>query len=205
VDLDNVPIPSSIKREIRDMYPGHNENKHLLILKKLLELGADPNSHDIYKFSPLNYAVKSGLNLQAESFVAVLLKHGAEPNTMSCFGNMPLSHASFCLSFQIHRNMKLLSFGIDVTDILISYNAKPKTKDEANDLRSCAESYGHVDFAVRVREAFPRGKYECEKCDKYAEKKCTACSIVYYCSPECQKQDWKFHKLTCRKNRQIER
>ena len=28
-------------------------------------------------------------------------------------------------------------------------------------------------------------------------KKCDHCEIVYYCSRNCQKKDWKKHKVTC--------
>ncbi|ORY15658.1 hypothetical protein BCR33DRAFT_338975 [Rhizoclosmatium globosum] len=34
---------------------------------------------------------------------------------------------------------------------------------------------------------------------KYSRlKKCKACSAVYYCSRECQREHWKEHKLSCR-------
>ncbi len=29
-------------------------------------------------------------------------------------------------------------------------------------------------------------------------KKCGSCKIAHYCSPECQKKDWKFHKIACK-------
>ena len=29
-------------------------------------------------------------------------------------------------------------------------------------------------------------------------KKCGRCKAVSYCSPQCQKTDWKSHKMTCR-------
>lgn len=28
-------------------------------------------------------------------------------------------------------------------------------------------------------------------------KKCSKCTIVYYCSPSCQRTHWKIHKKTC--------
>lgn len=31
-------------------------------------------------------------------------------------------------------------------------------------------------------------------------KKCSRCKEVFYCSKECQKCDWKTHKLQCNKN-----
>lgn len=40
---------------------------------------------------------------------------------------------------------------------------------------------------------------ECHICKKTDVKllKCGACGIVQYCSKECQKSDWKDHKVTC--------
>lgn len=37
----------------------------------------------------------------------------------------------------------------------------------------------------------------CNKCGKDAIKKCGRCKSVYYCSRECQVEDWKTHKPIC--------
>ena len=38
----------------------------------------------------------------------------------------------------------------------------------------------------------------CRVCQKpNATKRCSRCNIVWYCSPECQKKDWKTHKPVC--------
>lgn len=40
----------------------------------------------------------------------------------------------------------------------------------------------------------------CNTCNKRGKmKKCTQCKSTYYCSKECQIQDWKKHKKRCKK------
>lgn len=34
-------------------------------------------------------------------------------------------------------------------------------------------------------------------CNKIGTKKCAGCFVELYCSIECQKADWKMHKLIC--------
>ena len=40
---------------------------------------------------------------------------------------------------------------------------------------------------------------KCQDCGKDGAKKCGACGEVYYCSRECQKRDWKRHKIACQR------
>ena len=37
----------------------------------------------------------------------------------------------------------------------------------------------------------------CQVCGKDASKKCSRCSLAWYCSAECQKKHWKEHKSVC--------
>jgi len=54
VNIEELPgLTEQNVEEIRLMYSGNNENKHIKILEKLLKLGADPNAHDILGNTPL--------------------------------------------------------------------------------------------------------------------------------------------------------
>ena len=179
------------KQDIRKMYSGNNENKHLEILKKLIEFGADVNAQDINGYTPLHYALLPDCYKDlAFNTATVLLKHGANPNLESRDGSKILTN------FSIQFNAAKMEF----IDILIQHDAKLTEKKHANDLRTSVETYGSKELAVKVREAHPRGKEECEKCLKPAPRKCGACGLVYYCTPACQKLDWKFHKVSCKRN-----
>jgi len=39
----------------------------------------------------------------------------------------------------------------------------------------------------------------CAKCSKPSESRCSACITTYYCSKDCQKNDWQNHKSECKK------
>jgi hypothetical protein len=40
----------------------------------------------------------------------------------------------------------------------------------------------------------------CNGCGKSAKTRCSICNYCWYCSDECQKEDWKIHKLMCVKH-----
>lgn len=43
-------------------------------------------------------------------------------------------------------------------------------------------------------------KNKCGKCSQAAEKKCSSCELVFYCSRDCQAQHWPVHKSFCKTN-----
>ena len=189
VNLDIDPtFTKEEKKKIRLMYSGNNENKHVMILEKLIKLGADVRAHDIYGYTPLHCAT----HYKNAAMVKVLLKHGANPNSESRSCLRPLA-------FLFHMFNKEHSMGM--INNLIEYNAKVTNEEEIYALRSNVETYGSVDLAIKVRKSHPRGKNECEKCVQPAPRMCSACGLVYYCSLTCQKMDWKFHKVLCKQNK----
>jgi hypothetical protein len=42
-----------------------------------------------------------------------------------------------------------------------------------------------------------RGRERCFECGKDATQRCSACGVTFYCGVECQRKDWKTHKLIC--------
>ena len=83
--------------------------------------------------------------------------------------------------------------------LILKHGIKPGKARAANRIRQAFETYGNLDMAADVREALPREGNLCEKCCSVATKRCTACKSVIYCSVACQKLDWKFHKITCKR------
>lgn len=46
-------------------------------------------------------------------------------------------------------------------------------------------------------------KHFCPICKKEATQLCSRCKKVYYCSIECQKNDWINHKINCKQTRYV--
>ena len=63
----------------------------------------------------------------------------------------------------------------------------------------------HVPLCPKFEDLLPSEKklaaiIKCRRCRKQTKlMKCSVCEKVWYCSAQCQKDDWKRHKLFCRK------
>ncbi|XP_061714866.1 ankyrin repeat domain-containing protein 54-like [Cydia strobilella] len=79
------------------------------LVEKLLLLGADPNSSDEFKRSPLHLSSCRGY----VDVVRTLLKHGANPNIKDTLGNTPL-HLAVCMN-HVKVVIELLDAGTDVS------------------------------------------------------------------------------------------
>ena len=63
--------------------------------------------------------------------------------------------------------------------------------------KSCKEEAEIQSNLEKESEGINSHKEECAFCKLDASNKCTRCKKVYYCSKQCQKNDWKRHKRTC--------
>ena len=197
VNVDKeILFTDEMKKEYKDMYHGENENRHVDIIEKLLVLGADPNAHDRAGLTPLYHALQLFPEDRKE-VMAILLKHGANPNFDTAVDKLRILMDTARLFYDKPDDY------CDVIDMLMDYNAKPRHYRQYRFIRCATEVRGSLQLAVKVREGLPIQENECElsECSKYAARKCSACKHVFYCSLNCQKLDWRFHKPTCLKNR----
>lgn len=64
-------------------------------------------------------------------------------------------------------------------------------KEITEELKNLSDLYTNDNLDGLLEKAY------CNKCGKEAVKKCGRCKSVYYCSRECQVDDWKSHKPIC--------
>ena len=171
------------------MWNDRNEDKHVEILEKLLELGVDPNAYDSGGFTPLHHLLKLGH--KGLGMISLLLKYNINGDLESVEGKRPLDYVLFTYDEEM----------LEPVFLVLKHGIKPGKARAANRIRQAFETNGDLIMAADVREALPREKNICEKCCLTANKRCTACKMVFYCSPACQRLDWKFHKITCNRNK----
>ena len=61
------------------------------------------------------------------------------------------------------------------------------------------ENREHWENLEKTRCKAAKLKKTCHLCKSKTNLSCGNCRIVYYCSKDCQKKDWKNHKLVCNK------
>jgi len=175
-----------------------HECRHMDILEKLIDLGAELDTHDVAGFTPLHHCLSASCNDYTFAMAEKLLEAGANPNVVNRFGATPLQS---CVMENDLRSIELL----------IKFKANPYIKDydgltaaqiggrfpNVMQLLKCADK--HI---VKKERDEAKVKYEfkkCGKCKGKAEKRCTGCFLAWYCSANCQKTHWTHHRDTCKK------
>ena len=132
--------------------------------------------------------------------VALLIKSGADVNISNDKGHGPLHAAAS--SGQLNICKLLVEHGADIN--------RSGSLDGLTPIQVAAmEGWRDVvDYLMKKGAEFDaRGTVAkaCKCCEAtgVALKRCSGCSTVYYCSPECQKKDWKEgHKVQCARLRE---
>lgn len=180
----------------------HNRcfRKNMKMLKKLVELGADVNVHDLTGYTPLHHCLTGSGNRYTMEMAEFLLDNGAKVNAVNRFGAPPLTE---CVMAQ----------NLDFIKLLIRYNADPFLKDnDGCSPNSIGSRFSGIHALLKkgekriVKNEREAAKVEkmfkvCQNCAKSAEKRCTGCFLVWFCSSECLKANWTVHKPTCIKIR----
>lgn len=93
------------------------------LVERMLQKGFDPNAKGEKNLTPLHAAVREG----KEELVAVLLKHGADPNPKSRYMGNPL--------FLLNRALKTPGKAIAIASMLIDHGADVNAMQDGESLR----------------------------------------------------------------------
>ncbi|KAH9921635.1 uncharacterized protein B0H18DRAFT_1020599 [Fomitopsis serialis] len=173
-----------------DQCPGAD---HAATLKYLSGSGAPVDSCDIVGLTPLHHAVQN-THGPTVALARILLESGANVNHQNRYGEVP-----FLTMVQLGdpRTVELLmEFGAD-----IDMPDADGTTGRSMFVKTGPAVTAAVMKWLRKRsgEQMPLDGKMCAKCGKTdgSLKICSKCHAVKYCSPECQRADWREHKKTC--------
>lgn len=168
-------------------------------LEYLIDKGADIQIRDFAGQSPLHHCLSgAGSDLSFE-LAKILLKRGADPNAVNRFGCTPAFEAA--QAGKLHFVELLLDHGakLNVKDndgcwLMNTANTNPKLHQLF--VKAMTKEGKEQKAEARVLGAYRK----CACCGK--DKKCSRCSgcfVQWYCSVECQKEQWKDHKEDCKR------
>jgi len=200
------------------------QNDLIPTVELLLKLGADPNAvQEKMQCRPLHIAASNNFLL----LVTSLCEHGAIVDCEDPRGYTPLFMASAegytkCVKLllkyhaDIHHRAHsdnttaifhaIMSNRVETVKALLEEGANPyDTKSsEGQTLEEVSREKENI-FMANLLAGFLNLKEKnvgklCDVCNKYLEKpkRCGKCKNRFYCSQECQKQDWSTHKLECK-------
>ncbi|KAI0270593.1 ankyrin [Gloeopeniophorella convolvens] len=165
---------------------------HAATLKFLLMSGCPPDVEDICRYTALAHA--STIPQDNADVARILIQHGADVNHQDILGMVAVSGA-------------IMAAHSKAVDVLMEGGASLDIKDGDQWVpRKISDKAGPKVAAVirkwerrRAGEQALLGEQGCSVCGKEDKQRfCAACYVVRYCSPECQKENWKEHKKTCK-------
>lgn len=180
--------------------------QHVALARALLEAGAKPNAKDVGGFTAFHLATNgNAANAASLQIAAMLPQYGGDPNVRNRFGQVPLIEA-------------VMTTRMDVIECLVHAGADPSREDLSNANLPARQlerngSITPISLARSQKDVlhlFSRAELSRTKmepvtfvcaapgCEEVGSRTCARCLRSWYCSPECQKADWKAHKPLCK-------
>ncbi len=178
----------------------------------------NPESRFMHSAGPKQILALSTLSSQADAIVPLLLEtfvaginrgpKGEQIKEIPLFAPWSWATNNSDLAKALEKKLK----AVGVRSELCTVSVGPKADDDVADdvwkgfLASLFESMGvRDDDSSAAAVPGSNDAVKCAGCKHGSStfdhplKKCAGCAMVQYCSKECQKRDWKYHKLTCKK------
>jgi len=176
----------NIKDDTHECAPLHlaSSNNHIAIMQLLLSNKAQVDLRDKRNFTPLLMAATEDYY----DAVRLLVKFGADLNAK--MGDGATAMHVICSREQPRMTALLLELGasLDTPD------------DHGNTPRQMIQQSKALTNAIKNFQIAQDPEKVCNACYEAIDgkKRCSRCRAVYYCSAECQKEDWTKHKKTCK-------
>ena len=197
-------------------------SNHLLVIDFLLLRGADPNLVE----KTLGRSVLHSAAFAGNYEVAVrLAEGGADIDATDNAGSSPLSLSAQqghlkTLKYLVEKGANIncamkgdtalyyaaLRGHLEVIQFLVLNRADMTVGRSGWSPLEAAFAEGHSEIVDLLLKAGARyeeigtAMRQCKACGKIDDRnmKCRGCEVVHYCSAECQKKDWKTHKVQCK-------
>jgi len=190
----NMPVGDKVKTTSRTDY---EESLNILI-----KAGANVNTRDFAGFTPIHHCTTIYANKMTLKLAEILIKAGSEVNLKNRLGCTPIFEPTMAGRIDLVEFLLEHGADIDVQDVngikLLSLTRNyPKLQSLFSDHMS---KMGAKDKEKMRAE----GNYKtCVVCKKDRKcSRCVGCFNIWYCSKDCQKNDWGNHKEDCKKGTQ---
>jgi len=176
---------------------------HIMILKKLIELGANISAKDMSGCTALHHCYVGYGNAATAAMSELLLQAGADPNLQDRAGLTALYLA--VTSADLAGVSLLLKHGgdPDVKEYSSGYSSRSWAFrfPAVNKLIAKSAKKDVVEERRQQREAAGGSLAACRACGAGGGTRCAGCFVAHYCNPACQKKDWKKHRVSCKETR----
>jgi hypothetical protein len=173
---------------------------HVNVVRALAEYAADVNIPEHDGVTPICIAAINGYT----DVVRALVEHGAEINGATN-GWSPVIAAAARGHLDIISLLYVLGASMAPPAALANEGGGGRSTDTTCRMAvDVAQRYGHEKAVLLIESILCElaGK-KCHHCDhspfvRHALYRCSVCNTTLYCSRDCQVQDWKEHKSSCR-------